>query len=214
MRYRGFNVESQVYGDGTLFEITVYAGDDDLRRHALLDICDINLDDKDALDSELRHIVDDYYDDIVSNENFYKLERYKELLGRAVTWLGESEQGSDLYNTLTEFVGMTDDEIRTIGFTSLAPYFDRDGYAQTIAEFITDYGTKETTSGNYLIPFEEINKRFGVDLFHDEELLDKIFDSFDWDIVSGVDINDGEFDMTFYTDYCPDYYDSISQDWG
>ena len=214
MRYRGFNVESQVYGDGTLFEITVFAGDDDLRRHALLDICDIDLDDKDALDSELRHIVDDYYDDIVSNENHYKLERYKELLGRAVTVIAEEQSPIKLYETLTDNIGLSDDEIRKIGFTYLAPFFDRDGYAQTIAEFITDYGTSETMSGNYLISFEEINKRFGVDLFHDEELLNKVMDSFDWDVVSSLDITDGDFDLTFYTDYCPQYYDEFNQDWG
>ena len=33
-------------------------------------------------------------------------------------------------------------EIRDAGFLSLVPYFDKDGYAQTIAEYLIDYGTE------------------------------------------------------------------------
>lgn len=50
-------------------------------------------------------------------------ERYKDLCGQLVGWLGETEEGAELYDTLHTEIGMTDDEICEIGFTSLAPYF-------------------------------------------------------------------------------------------
>ena len=45
--------------------------------------------------------------------------RTYEILGRALCWLGESESGQELYNTFSEVLGMDDDEIRKMGFTSL-----------------------------------------------------------------------------------------------
>ena len=214
MRYRGLNIEHQLFPTeiGNTLSVVVYDGNDDLRKHPLLEMNDIIFDSNP--NNEAINIVDDCYGEIDSNKNYYTMERFRELLGRAVTVIAEEQSPERLYETLTDNIGLSDDEIRRIGFTDLAPFFDRDGYAQTIAEFITDYGTEETTTGNYLIPFEEINKRFGVDLFHDEELLDKIMDSFDWDVVSSLDISDGDFDLTFYTDYCPQCFDEFTQDWG
>ncbi len=63
-------------------------------------------------------------------------ERYKDLCGRLVCWLGESEEGAELYATLHTAIGMTDDEICEIGFTSLAPYFTEhqdDDYDENIS---------------------------------------------------------------------------------
>lgn len=48
------------------------------------------------------------------------------MLGRAVCFLGEFQSGEELYDTLTDQIGLTDDEIREIGFKSLAPFFNRD----------------------------------------------------------------------------------------
>ncbi|MBR2434025.1 MAG: hypothetical protein IKB22_00995 [Lentisphaeria bacterium] len=50
-------------------------------------------------------------------------ERYKDLCGRLVCWLGETEEGAELYDTLHTEIGMTDDEVSELGFTSLASYF-------------------------------------------------------------------------------------------
>lgn len=69
------------------------------------------------------------------------------------TWLGESENGEELYHTFTEVIGMTDDEIREIGFHSLSPYFDRELYAQTIAEHYIDTGSENTFIGNWYLYF-------------------------------------------------------------
>ena len=86
------------------------------------------------------------------------------MLGRAVCFLGEFQSGEELYDTLTDQIGLTDDEIREIGFKSLAPFFNRDYYAQTIAEYLIDEGTDKTHSGNYHFSFAEVNERFGTSL--------------------------------------------------
>lgn len=93
------------------------------------------------------------------------------MLGRAVCFLGEFQSGEELYDTLTDQIGLTDDEIREIGFKSLAPFFNRDYYAQTIAEYLIDEGTDKTHSGNYHFSFAEVNERFGTSLPGDKEMI-------------------------------------------
>ena len=52
-------------------------------------------------------------------------DRWKNLLAKAVCYIGESEAGADLYDTLHNEIGMTDEEIEKLKFTSLAEYFEQ-----------------------------------------------------------------------------------------
>lgn len=148
------------------------------------------------------------------DENFWRLdsirnevaeERKNDLIGRFISWIGEDQKGAELYDTLSSYIGMTDDEIRQSGFLSLSPYFDRDCYAQTIAEYLIHTGTENTTTGNWHIPFTLVAKNYGVNLATDTEMLDKVCECLqnNGDIVSEVEVGDDEFDMMFYTDFCP-----------
>lgn len=213
MRYRGFNVEYQMLGKGKKYYCAVFASDDDLRKNALLEFTD-DAEGLGSVEGQIQNTVDSFYDDLVSTQRCNEQARYLEMLGRAVTVISEEQSTEELYQTLTDNIGLTDDEIRKIGFTNLAPFFDRDGYAQTIAEYIIDQGTAETMSGNYVIPFSEINKRFGINLLIDEEMLHKIIDSFDSEVVSDVEADRGEFDMMFHEEFCPNYYKNIAMEWG
>lgn len=213
MRYRGFNIEHQMFGEGQKYYCAVYASNDDLRKNSLLEFTD-DAEGLGSVEGQIQNTIDDFYDDLVRDQRCDEQARYQEMLGRAVTVIAEEQSEKELYQTLTDNIGLTDDEIRKIGFTKLAPYFDRDGYAQTIAEFITDNGTAETMTGNYVLPFSEINKLFGINLLLDEEMLNMIVDSFDSDVISDVDTNSGEFDIMFNSDYCPNYFKNFSQDWG
>ena len=188
---------------------TVYAGNDDERSHSLDEFyAEIEPDDKTSevilLQRKIASHIDECYDDIVENQQYYFAKRQSELLGRLVCWINENEDGEGLYNTLSEVIGMTDDEIRSVGFTSLVPFFDREAYAQTIAEYLIDEGTVNTFSGNLHIPFSEINERFGVNLPTDEEMLELIRDELlkHGDIISDLETNE-DFDMMFFTMYCP-----------
>ncbi len=51
-------------------------------------------------------------------------ERMEYLLNRALDWLGECENGADLYETLKTKVGMTDEEIADAGFDTLSEFFN------------------------------------------------------------------------------------------
>lgn len=157
--------------------------------------------------------VDGCFDSYTESKWDMQDNRTYEILGRALCWLGESESGQELYNTFSEVLGMDDDEIRKMGFTSLVPYFDRDKYAELIANYLIDEGTEDTLSGNIHFPFSEINERFKVNLPSDVDLLGKIEDCLisNSEIVSDCEIN-GDFDLMFFTAFCPHCEDRFAED--
>ena len=61
-------------------------------------------------------------------------ERMEKLLDKSLEWIGKNESGTDLYDTLKNEIGMTNDEIGAAGF-DLAEYFtDPDDEEQTDRE--------------------------------------------------------------------------------
>ena len=104
---------------------------------------------------------------------------------------------------------MTDDEIRFCGFKSLVSYFNKDEYAQTIAEYMTKVGTENTTTGNWQFRFDEIGDKFGVDLSSNSDMVDKICKELygNGETLSQIEVMGDTLDLTFYLKYCP-YADS------
>ena len=151
--------------------------------------------------------------DYVDNHNMYlnlgrneaMVDRRTIPVGRLASRLGDSLEPGELYDLLSENVGMTDEEIRACGYMSLASFFDRAAYAQTIAEFMIHRGTENTTTGNWHFGFDDISARFGLDLKNDEEMVELIRQELykQGDIISEVDIYDDDFDLMFYLNYCP-----------
>lgn len=226
MRYRGFIITSrfdrwnaartnELSEKCSGFYCQVYNGNDRLHENMLDEFelvigRDIEDMSKESLACGIIRYIDEQYDrleeavsDSISNRNAY-------LLGQFICHLGECERGEDLYLTLRHGIGMTDDEIRNEGFTSLAPYFDKESYAQSIAEYLMDEGTANTSSGNYHFDYSEINEIFGVALPADDELLDMIVKHLDTDIVSDVNTVE-DFDLMFYTQYCPNATDEETE---
>ena len=81
--------------------------------------------------------------------------------------------------------------------------------ANMIAKYMVDIGISNTTTGNYIFTYSEINQMFKTNLPNDFDLLSEIVDvlynrydsviadlDFDW-------VRDGSFDFIFYLDYCP-----------
>ena len=229
MRYRGFEITSTPdYQIGRRNDLT---GDVESCRgyycqvYAANDVDYVNLLDEFCL-AEGYEISDRSYSSLVkgialhvdicyselnemkSDNNGY---RVYQLLGKALCWLGENESGEELYNTFSEVLGLRNEEILRHGFSSLVPYFDRDEYAETIANYLIDEGTQDTVSGNIHIPFSEINNRFAVDLPADKELLSKIEDCLVWKshIVSEF-ATDEDFDLMFFTVFCPNCEDRFA----
>lgn len=157
------------------------------------------------IEKAIRDHVDKHNMFINLGRNEALAERRSILVGMLASRLGESLEPGELYDLLSENVGMTDEEIRACGYMSLAPFFNRPAYAQTIAEYMIHVGTENTTTGNWHFGFDSINERFGLDLKNDEDMVELIREELykQGDILSDVDIYDDDFDLMFYLDYCP-----------
>lgn len=155
-------------------------------------------------DGIIRYVDKNYYA-LLESKNEAKQKRTEELVGRLVCWLGETENGAELYDTLSQTIGMTDEEIREVGFCSLAPFFEREQYAQTIADWLIDNGTENSFSGSWIVHHEEITERFGVNLKTDEELRNMVsrhlYNSSD--IVADFCMDADKVDLDFFLAYCP-----------
>ena len=135
---------------------------------------------EETVEKAIREYVDDHILGLDCVRNEVIAERKNHLVGRLVSWIGEEQSGAELYNTLSEYIGMNDEEIRQCGFKSLVPCFDREAYAQTL-------------------------ERFGVNLSEDTEMVDMITEELykKADILSEIGVYCDEFDLTFYLNYCP-----------
>jgi hypothetical protein len=57
----------------------------------------------------------------------FELDRANQLLDKALDWIGTTESGGELYNTLGEQLHMSDEEISAAGFDTLSEYFEDTG---------------------------------------------------------------------------------------
>ena len=229
MRYRGFEITSTAdYGITRIDKTTganetckgyyceIYAADDDNYANLFDSFClaqghEIPDCSYSSLVEGIVRYVDVCYDELINAKWDAESCRTYELFGRALCWLAENESGAELYNTFSEVLGMTDDEIREMGHTTLVPYFNRDNYAQTIADYLIEEGTRDTLSGNLHIPFSEINERYAVELPNDKDLLDRIKDCLCGDeAVADIETNE-DFDLMFHTVFCPNIEDRFGE---
>ncbi len=229
MRYRGFEIAGcedrgiehvSENGESEICEgyfCQVYPASDEDYAYELDCFClaaghEIPATSEQALEKGIISYVDDMYSELSARKAELDRERKVNLIGRLVSWLGETENGQELYDTLTQSIGMTDDEIREIGFASLAPYFDRDGYAKTIAEHYIDAGSEKTRTGNWYLYFEEINERYKTNLPSDKEMAADIADhlkkGYPYTVRDAVLADDGIF-ISFQPDLCP----LVERDW-
>lgn len=153
----------------------------------------------------IREHIDEHAMYLVLMRNEVQVERRNYLIGILACKLGVNLEDDELYDLLSANIGMTDNEIRLCGLQRLAPYFDPESYAQTIAEYMIHVGTENTTTGNWHFGFDSINERVGLDLKNDEEMVELIREELykQGDILSDVGIYDDNFDLMFYLDYCP-----------
>ena len=166
------------------------------------DIPDSSLE---SMNTGMRRYVDEHFTELVAAKLDVDRERKDLLIGRFITWLGEYECGADLYNTLSEQIGMDDDEIRAAGFTSLAPYFDQELYAQIIADHIIDLGSENTTTGSWEVGFAYLNDRYGVDLPNDQRLMDLIGGHLESlpDLIESYDCDEVQYNVRYLSACCP-----------
>ena len=133
-------------------------------------------------------------------------KRKNSQLAKAIAWISENEEGETLYRVLTKEIGLTDLDILEAGYSNLVPYFDREKYAEIIADTIVEEGTTKTTSGNWHVHFCEIEDKFAVDLDEDEDMLELIksvlYDNYG-DAIAEMDIYNSQFDIMYFLFWCP-----------
>ena len=87
---------------------------------------------------------------------------------------------------------------------------------KTIADHMIAEGSEQTSSGNWIFTYDEINSKFGTDLPNDAELINQITEyiyAVKSDVVSDLDLSQG-FDLDFYTDCCPNIDESCLGEMG
>lgn len=80
--------------------------------------------------------------------------------------------------------------------------------ANTIAKYMVDIGISNTTTGNYIFKYSEINQMFKTNLPNDfnllSEIVDVLYNRYD-SVIADLDfdwVHDSGFDFVFYLDYC------------
>ena len=82
--------------------------------------------------------------------------------------------------------------------------------AKAIADYMLDEGSEQTSSGNWIFTYDEINNKFGTDLPKDAAMINQIAEYIyaeKCDMVADLDLSQG-FDLDFYTDHCPNIDES------
>lgn len=219
MRYRGFIVTSR-FGRWTeeqdklvvkkwfSFYCQIYSGNDHqhkemLEEFELVASRDIANMSSSELNRGIVRYIDTRYAYLEKAVGEMRSKRNSTLNRQLLYYLEKNMDGTALYNMLCNEIKMNDGEIQEAGLLSLAEYFDRESYSQMIAEYLIDKGTAETLSGDYHFNYGNINRRFGVQLPADTELLGLIEKNLDKEIVSSSLMDNSEIDLTFFTQYCP-----------
>lgn len=101
--------------------IGVYIGNDGLYENMLDELeLIIGRDIEDMSDTEIDRgviqYIDEHYERLSEADSDAISNRNADLLGRLICYLGENESGEEFYLTLSQKIGMTDDEIRKARF--------------------------------------------------------------------------------------------------
>lgn len=168
-----------------------------------------------SIDDAIRRYVNSEYGHLYAAELETVSERTQMLMGRLITQLGQTWSGQTVYDTLSNEIGMTDDEIRLAGASHLVPYFDPDDYAQTIANHMIFIGTENTITGSWDISYQYLNRKFFTDLPVDKVMLKKIGDSLNGNYPESVEdftVDDEGFRVKFNPKACHYPLDDEDQD--
>lgn len=84
--------------------------------------------------------------------------------------------------------------------------FDKGALIHLIAHNIVDEGTANTSTGNWIVYFDEIQEKYNMNLNEDKEMLAAIADEIrnsNAEKIAEISITDDAFDIVYYLDFCP-----------
>lgn len=149
-------------------------------------------------------------------------KRKEALLYKTLEYISNVESGSGLYDCLHNLVGMTNAEIGEAGY-ELQEYYqpeqaeqlaaaneryisleELERQARTAVEFIVMDGTANTSSGNWIMSFDELQRQIGLDL-NDKPFFRQLIGTMLCERPEVADLHIGTdcLDVVYYLDYCP-----------
>lgn len=92
-------------------------------------------------------------------------------------------------------------------------YINTGFLANILAECIIAEGTQNTTSGNWIVYFDEIKTKMGVEFEEGDGLIDAIVEALrkNSEKVAEVSVENDSIDVTYYLDYCPNVEEDIRE---
>ena len=73
-------------------------------------------------------------------------------------------------------------------------------------DYIVSTGTQNTTEGNWIIGFDEIEKQTGINLEFNDGICNVLVDMLhEREPVANVELNENAIDVCYYLDFCPQY---------
>lgn len=158
-------------------------------------------------------------------------KRKETLLYKALCYISHIESDYGLYDCLHNFVGMTNAEIEEVGY-DLAEHYQKDTpeqmaaarnqryspleelalQAQRAVEFIIQEGTENTTSGNWILSFDELEQQSGLSMkspFFQQLIGNMLCERPE---VADLSIEDNGFDVTYYLDFCRNFEQETEQE--
>ena len=152
-------------------------------------------------------------------------KRKETLLYQALGSISQIESGPGLYDCLHNCVGMTNAEIKEAGY-ELEEYYQSDTPEQLAAasgqryitleelerqarkavEFIIQDGTENTTSGNWILPFDGLEQQSGL-CVEDASFFQQLIRNMLCERPEAADlsIDENGFDVTCYLDFCRNF---------
>jgi len=74
------------------------------------------------------------------------------------------------------------------------------------ADYIVTTGTQNTTEGNWIIGFDELEKQTGINLEFNDGICNVLVDMLhEREPVADVELNENAIDVCYYLDFCPQY---------
>ncbi|MFR0839081.1 MAG: hypothetical protein ACLSHA_11145 [Neglectibacter timonensis] len=152
-------------------------------------------------------------------------KRKETLLYQALGSISQIESGPGLYDCLHNCVGMTNAEIKEAGY-ELEEYYQSETPEQLAAasgqryitleelerqarkavEFIIQDGTENTTSGNWILPFDGLEQQSGL-CVEDASFFQQLIRNMLCERPEAADlsIDENGFDVTCYLDFCRNF---------
>ena len=177
MYYRGYEITATTLDNQIMCQI--YNRNDKEQLESVDDFClrlgeDIPDFSKETVQRAIRAYVDETRTTLRALDAEIADERKAAIIGKFIRHFCNDKPTGDIYRLLSDTIGMTDAEMLEVGCTYLEPHFNRESYAETIANHMVMMGTECTTDCKWEFFYRTLNEWYGTTLPQDRDLMERI----------------------------------------